>query len=747
MLKRVEIDSLNDYFTELNSRKNKGVYFYRITTYSEEIKDFVVKYYERARKNGVIIEGKIQNPTEQNLSYYNEIMGDSFQLSVGFFMTSLKKWLPRMDNYQTEVVAIAIYDTLEILRKSGKNENMLKNAYIKFMCWMYFKFERIISQLGDNNIPKILYEGNIGRYELLLISILSNAGCDVVLLQYAGDNKQREFFEDYKEANSQKFPEDFSLKKVREIIEENINRERLYGISPSIKRCTNAWIEGKNFEDIKKDVVERGTDKSFFYNYFCRVKGAEDRMQYASELYKLQLDLKNANRNPIIINGEIPIPTVDEISKVKRHKYNKVEDMLMDLSVNLRYTANIELERLMKTAFIDTLLEYKGSINRVTNKAVYLICWLNRYKTKLFSNWNPLQIGCFILFGGCKDEDEALFLKFLSRLPVDILILCPNPDEECCLEDNYLYEINFPEVVSLKEFPEGEDVVKMGTVAYHAEKELDEILYKDSGLFRNNQYSKVNIINLQTMYEEIEILWDEELKYRPNFLIKEDKVSIPVIFAKVSGVKNGDLIAYWDSIRKLMVEDTILIENVPYIDRYTQNPMQRFAVDFYKNGKLQKSKIKNHPQFPYGILRDEMQDLIIDKLETIIEQKLIKGIGENGTEYTVISVALNIPRDILRLIQKFDFTKKNPKLIYINTDEKIISLEDTILITLLNLIGFDIVFFVPTGYQSIEKYFNKNLIVEHQIGEYRYDLKIPDFKNNLLINSLNWRDKIFKRGR
>ena len=52
---------------------------------------------------------------------------------------------------------------------------MLKNAYIKFMCWLYYKFERIVNMLGESKIPKILYEGDISNYELLLVSVLSNA--------------------------------------------------------------------------------------------------------------------------------------------------------------------------------------------------------------------------------------------------------------------------------------------------------------------------------------------------------------------------------------------------------------------------------------------------------------------------------------------------------------------------------------------------------------------------------------------
>ena len=36
-----------------------------------------------------------------------------------------------------------------------------------------------------------------------------------------------------------------------------------------------------------------------------------------------------------------------------------------------------------------------------------------------------------------------------------------------------------------------------------------------------------------------ELLWDQELKYRPGFTTENQLVNIPVIFAKVSGVRDG----------------------------------------------------------------------------------------------------------------------------------------------------------------------------------------------------------------
>ena len=65
----------------------------------------------------------------------------------------------------------------------------------------------------------------------------------------------------------------------------------------------------------------------------------------------------------------------------------------------------------------------------------------------------------------------------------------------------------------------------------------------------------------------------------------------------------------------------------------------------------------------------------------------------------------------------------------------------------LNLIGFDVVFFVPTGYQSVEGHYNGQIMEEHQIGEYMYDLQVPDFASVPSGQRLTWREKLFGRNR
>lgn len=758
MFEHKKVQSLEDFFVELNKRREQGVYFCRINGHNEQVESFVREYYLAARRCGVVIEGKIPNPDEKHLAYYSEIMGMDFQMSMGFLTASLKKWLPRMNDYQRNQVASAVYDSLDAMRKSGKNENMLKNAYIKFMCWLYYKFERIVSQLGDNYLPKILYEGQISNYELILISILSHAGCDVVLLQYQGDQSYRKL--DPGSERSQElaipglsaFPAYFNLKWIQGEIQKKQNQERLYGALPDIINCTNAWIQGKGLADVQTDVRSRGEDPKLFYNCLLRINGVEDKLTYQNELYQFQQELKKSGRRLVILEGAVPKPTMEEIGTVRRKNYANQQQMLADLAGNIQYTANMDLQKLMRKAFFDILLEEEKTggmnLNRLTNKAVYLLCWLRRYQPELFCSWKLPEIACFIYLGGCKDENEAMFIKFLARLPVDVVILTPDRSRKCVLEDSVLYEINYAESLAVARYPRENGEIRMGTAAYHAERELDSLMYQDSGMYRNRQYGKAAAVTLRTMYEEIAILWDQELKYRPNFSTVDDTVNMPVIFAKVSGVKDQNVGKYWSEIKNLITKDTLLIQQVPYINSTDFNPVKAHAAEFFKNGKVQKAKIRAHPVYPYGVLREEIQEHILEKLQVLIDMRTIRGTFENGTEYTIVATILNLRKEIVHLIQKFDFTRKNPKIIYINPTEKPVSLEDSIITAFLNLVGFDVVFFVPTGYQSVEQHFNHKLMEEHQIGDYLYDLQVPAFASVSSNNSTrqSWRERIFKRG-
>ena len=905
--KHMKIQSLDDFFVPLSGRSEKGIYFYRFNKTSDKIDEFIYKYYNAARKSGVVIDGKIGNPTESNLSYYQEIMGMDFQMSMGFISDSLKKWLPRMRAIQRENIAGAIYDVLDGLRRSGKNENMLKNAYIKFMCWLYYKFEGVVEQMNGENIPKIFFVGDIVGYEFMLINILADAGCDVVFVQPHGDvsylkvdeNLERSF--EYVGENGaaeqnmvREFAADFSIKSMLENHDFKAQRENSQGtvkLQPGVqetkshgtggsqvdvqniqrqesgipqaegkstkslqnkkslnikvqsteadninsmadrggsqpkmsykvstRNCTNVWIEGNGLDDflqpagVRKDRFrklyenERRTEKvnnienaqnlhirnaekvnnvenaqnlhnirniennlgngmfsadntqgygadkdKIFLNCYVRINGVWDKLTYENELYQFYLSLKAMKRNVVVISELIPKPDVDEIAKIRRGNYRDVFQLVKGLELNINFTENPIVSEFLINSFEDTVygeanrLGTGANINKILNKAVYLLCFINRYQTQVFKNFSYDNIPCFIYMGGCNDENEAMYMHFLARTPIDVLILCPNRAERCRLEDNILYDINYEEQLAIDKFPIQNSGLHIGTAAYHAERELDTLMYNDDTIFRDKQYDKARTVSLQTMDREIKIMWETEIKYRPGFSTVDGSVNIPVIFSKFSGVKDGNVREYMIMLKKLMTPETVVVDKVPNILSTDANPIKEYATEFFKNGRLHRDKIKKSRAYRYGFLRDEMQDYILDKLEFLIAQKYIKGTFENGTEYTIVSVALNLPKEVTRLLQAFDFTKKNPKLLYINTSDELISLEDTIYLTFLHLLGFDVALFVPTGY-NMEKYFNLKLMEEHQLGDYIYDIQIPDWESIPLSLHTSWRDRLFRHG-
>lgn len=732
------IEKLHDYFSACSRRREQAVFFYRVAGYSGEVAAFLTQYDQAARTNGVVIEGRIPNPDPKQLDYLAEMMGSDFQLDAGFLTQKLTRWLPRLTGTQREAVVTAMTATLQDLQAHGKNENMLRNAYIKYMCWLYYKFERILGRLGGDELPKILYDGTVSSYELQLLVILARAGADIVLLERAGDagylrcDPTSQYAQLYQAPGLTPFPADFSLRQLREQSRQQAERQKLYGAPAGIAPCTNAWMKAPDVKEILTAVRARGDDPKLFYNAFVVQYGVEDKLLFPSDMVAFYQQLKREGRKACLENGRLPPPTPEEITAVRRRNHQTAEQLAADLAANLQYPNNRQLQTLMRQAFLDVVLEEDkavgGNLNRLLNKAVYLVAWMKRYQKDLFQNWQAPEVGVFILFGACSGDNEALFLRLLAKLPVDVLVLLPDLNAPCVLKDPALLDLHKEHSLPMTDFPVEPSQMRVRTAAYQAEREMDSILYQNTGLYRAKQHQKAEAVTLQTMYEEIGLLWDQELKYRPGFAAEGDTVTVPVLLEKICGIKDGPILPYWLDIKKLVTPETTLVTKLPWQTGLEANPMKPYATQFLRQGRLQREKIKQHKDYPYGILRPEIQDYLLDKLQVLLDEKLIAGTYQNGTEYTIVSTILGLPKDLLRRIQNFDFTKKNPKLIIISTTEETLSLEDSILVAFLNLVGFDILFFVPTGYQSIEKYFQKPFANEHQLGPYRYDLQVPDFR-------------------
>ena len=48
-------------------------------------------------------------------------------------------------------------DALSVLKAQGANDNIIKNAYIKFMCWFRSLLGHVLMGIGKASPPKVLF--------------------------------------------------------------------------------------------------------------------------------------------------------------------------------------------------------------------------------------------------------------------------------------------------------------------------------------------------------------------------------------------------------------------------------------------------------------------------------------------------------------------------------------------------------------------------------------------------------------
>ena len=810
-MERMTLKQLDDFALPLSRRMPPGAGFVRLCTWSPRAREGLWRFHEMARQWGIIVENRIPNPDGGQIDYLQETLGDDFQPTAAFAEAALARWMPRMSPDNRRAFAQALEEQYRELTAQGKPEAVLKNLYIKLMCWLYYRFERLMPLLGRDDLPKLLYAGEgITAHELTMLRMLCRMGVDVLLVQTGGDgayarlDPESKWTQLYPVPEGGPFPEGFSLKQLRremgaapvppanrsvpagpsarrapDSVPRRVDRNaptspqrppepaprrgadagaptgrapapivpERYFRAPAHEICTNAWMTEPDYTQLLTPPDRRGDDVKLLYNGYVRLRGVRDRLDYLGNLHRFYRKLVDGGRRVAAVDGPLPRPEPEELNRIRRRsRYASPEELTVDLAGNLPADAPEELQRLMQRAFIrvmEVAAKEQPNLNRLLVAAVVLLCRIRRWHGELFRGWKVGDVPVFILMGGCADADDALYVRWLVRLPVDVLLPVPDLEKPCALADDTLLELEGGESLRADRFPRDDATLQLSTMAAHAEKDLDALLYSDSGIYRNRQFANANAVTLRTTCDELFILWDQELRYRPGFSADGGAVSMPVLFAKISGVEGGRLPAYWQRVRSLAGEETLFVPQLPI--PLEAGPTQALALKALKNGRIDREILRRDRRYPFGLLREELQAHLFDKAQLMLDRRLIRGTFVNGTEYTVLATALAMGKELLRLLQAFDFTRKNPKVVCVDCKEGGATLQDAIMLTLLNLVGFDVALFVPTGYQTIERFMADNLPVEHQVGQYIYDLTTPSLDAMPQAKPSGWLDRLFRR--
>lgn len=759
MFNILEIKSNDEYFDTRDKRAEKSVYFNRYIGYNDEIIfiDFLKKFYINSQKKGVFINKTIPNPTENEILFFYSIVGENHKFDLYSITKDIRIWMGSLKSNIVNDVGEAVYTMLDIMKKQNVNENIMKNAYVKFMCWIRNVIGTALKLVTSNDVPKILYIGDISKYELYILYIAALSGCDVAYINFTSEDSYNKFDKNsifskpIYGVNKKNIDFDF-----RSINPDSIEKEEKLKISINAVSdvvCTNTWMTESFFEYINKSNSLRGTGSTpKIYNLFIRYIGIDTVGEYNNRLFNFKQELVKNKKKFLIIDNKIPNPNNDQISEFKDIKFVDIESLIFKLTESIDICKDSVRTALAQKAYFYVMKSKKNeTTSRIYNHGVRLLCWIKYFAADLYNNWNIENTNLIIYYGKIS-EAEADFMYILSSMGMDVIYISPDKKNDVIFStapyahSTVLCELQNEMVI--EEFPNREVKLKVATTAFKASEELNDILYNDSGMYRTRQFTRSKPITLKTTYDEIEILWKQEAKYRPSFENIDDLVSVPNIFAKICGVENGNASAYWNKIRSMITADTIVTTQIPILENSKEHKTKPLVRGFINQGKLQYRTIKKSLAYNYDYLSDNIQDYILEKIQELLDLDWIES-DESRLDLIILDTLLNIDKNTLRLIQKFDFTKEIPKLIIVDVTEAMVSLEDCIYIAFLNLVGFDIVVFTPTGYKNIEKYIKTDAFEQYNVGELMFNLSTPSLNTapDSFGNSSGILGKLFGKGR
>jgi len=382
------------------------------------------------------------------------------------------------------------------------------------------------------------------------------------------------------------------------------------------------------------------------------------------------------------------------------------------------------------------------NLSKVKNFSLKLLSWVYDFVPTLVKNFHFQDttseeiINPKIIYYGDIKKHELLFLIFLSNLGCDILYVNSECDRVLELtgdSDAYSKCFELPYKADLKEFPKEEVLTRQETVAVKASRELSNSLYTDAdGFYRPWQFEeyKTQPATLKTTFYELKLLWDEPSSLRTGFRVENNTVYIPNLFAKVSGVPS-DLTLYWKDLFHFKASDnTLLIPEIPFTKvTYSKADLYSLAFVLDNSGFVDSQKLLAHCCYKFSHLKTSLQHIIIEKINYLMKTDMLKKTIDKDFKLKILMTILNTDKNILQLIQQYDYPTKVPKLVIYDNNESIFSDEDSIMLCFLNLFGLDIVILTPTGYNNIELKIQDKFYDTHRLEEVNFNLPLPDFND------------------
>lgn len=714
---------------------------------ADAFKGLLLDGYLAASKNGLFFNGSLPLASIDEISAATAYTAAQFE-DAEAIRQGFDAWLKHAKvKCDGKAVCALIAEAIEACGE-GK-----RNTYFVLLCWLM----KYLPQKHDT----ILYIGAATLRELYFLSILQTVGSEIIYVSYGEDGEFQQFArkDDVTTLGggiSAPLEIDFDsidLSREGQLSDMRAAAEKYSGLVTRAATSAAGFFEDFVTPHRKRVISNGGVygDGCEVPVYFAALIGYDEEAVYTNMLLKFKESFAGLKKQLIFIETPLSNPDVEETKALGSITRSSTAAMIDAYALLIRLSGDPMRTALAQSTLremLQKLFEDTGNQTVVMNYASKLVTWLYRctQARKYSVSYEDIPV---LLYYGDISQAELFFLHFMSRCGFDVAYITPNKKMlDMTVEKNTENRMQIFQLPLTKEsgkYPDKPVKMSMATVAYNAERELDEMLYNgDAGIFRDFQFPNSQAVTLKTTFEEIGILWKQEAKFRTGFAVSGNLVSVPNIFAKISGVKRGDVGDYWDEVRSRLTPDTILRikQDAPAPDGTLDLSAYR---SFFRNNQLDIEKLKASPLNRYSYLPDRTQDFIFYKFQEAADSGFIKLSGDE-LMCAILHYGLSLDKELLKILQRFDFTKQLPKLIYIDAVEATFTVEECIHTVLCNLFGFDILVYTPTGYKNLETYVDSRAFEEHTMDEFLYNIEVPKLKIPSDDKNSGFFGRLFRKG-
>lgn len=531
-------------------------------------------------------------------------------------------------------------------------------------------------------------------------------------------------------------------------------------ITPILRADTSDWLPYFLANADERAHYDKNDDHLTFERVAIRVLGVPlDDVEYFNTLFEWH----TASEIHVLseeLNKQIDSQDFQLLQNILQQHRELPKGLSINRLVAMMYGAKLvpqhqdsRFNRHLQTTLIEVIEQFQSQqaegllSNAFRRFLIDLVKWMKNHWIQWMRDATPDTPFPKVVWYGDATLSQQYFLLLLMKLGCDVLIFDPTAQDAFQAIDptnTFTTVYNYGNSAPLQPFPTQIREVQ-ATVGYRSTQQLERLIQDEQGVYRPWQYQhyEPHSVKLQHTYDDIFIYAKEPAMMRPGFKAQNPKVYIPTIFAKVNGIsRNTD--EYWQRMHEVLeLPHTIRIESFPYAKESKAN----FRFHYEKSlvgGALDADRMMQNDFWQYKDLTPEIQRaialIIIDCCDNPSVEKL-SGEQDRDLAITTLKQLSMLPKDILRLMQNFDYAQEIPKVV-VYYDESLghFTRADAILLSFLNRYGFDILFYTPTGKQDIESYLNSDIYTIHRLDEMVFD---TPFKERTKSASLI--DKIRKR--